>query len=207
MTEANNYEKTKHRAEKEFLRYSQEEMMSACGLKADAAFLYVTFFQRPYRIHRKTGHVEGLLESGAREANFNEAMTIFDMVCAIKKNRYRAEVWLGMEQFSKTPFVGQGLFTAYAKAFDGKTQALKGACAKYGGKPAAVSGDVACELPLFPFFPVIFRFWNGDEEFPPSLRFLWDACTLDYLRFETMFYAMTHILETLAGEIETQNQK
>lgn len=202
MAEENNYEKTKSRAEKEFLRYPQEEMIETCGLRADEDFLYITFLDRPYCIDRGTGHVERLLPEGKREANFNEAMTIFDMLCGIKKNRYRANVWAGMEQFSKTPFSGDNLFVSYGKVFDGKTEALKTACAKYGGVPAAVSGDVAYELPLFPFFPVVFRFWNSDEELLPTLRFLWDACTLDYLRFETMFYAMSHILETLSGEIK-----
>ncbi len=202
MSEENNYEKTKSRAEKEFLRYPQEEMIETCGLRADADFLYITFLDRPYRIDRNTGRVERLLSEGKRDANFNEAMTIFDMLCGIKKNRYRANVWVGMEQFSKTPFAGEGLFLPYLKEFDGKTEALKTACAQYGGEPAAVSGDVAYCLPLFPFFPVVFRFWNSDEELLPTLRFLWDACTLDYLRFETMFYAMNHILESLSAEIK-----
>ncbi|HMM07329.1 MAG TPA: DUF3786 domain-containing protein [Clostridiales bacterium] len=202
MTEENNYEKTKSRAEKEFLRYPQEEMIETCGLRADADFLYITFLNRPYRIDRKTGHVERLLSEGKRDANFNEAMTIFDILCGIKKNRYCANVWAGMEQFSKTPFSGDNLFVSYAKAFDGKTEALKAACAKYGGIPADLSGDVAYELPLFPFLPVVFRFWNGDEDLPPTLRFLWDACALDYLRFETMFYAMSHILAVLSDEIK-----
>jgi len=202
VAEENNYEKTKSRAEKEFLRYPQEEMIETCGLRADADFLYITFLDRPYRIGRETGHVERLLLDGKREANFNESMTIFDMLCGIKKNRYPANVWVGVEKFSKTPFIGEGLFLHYTKAFDGKTEELKIACAKYGGQPAAVSGDVAYRLPLFPFFPVVFRFWNSDEELLPTLRFLWDACTLDFLRFETMFYAMSHILETLADEIK-----
>lgn len=207
MAEGNNYEKTKYRAEKEFLRFDQVEMIEKCGLNADAAFLYITFLNRPYRIDRATGHVERLLADGHREANFNEAMTIFDMLCAIKKNRYLSSVWVGIEKFSKTPFSGEGLFRSYAEAFDGKTEALQGACVKYGGYPATVSGDVAYYLPLFPDLPVIFRFWDGDEELLPTLRFLWDVHTLDYLRFETMFYAMSHILESLSGEMQGYSRK
>jgi hypothetical protein len=177
-------------------------MIEKCGLASDADFLYITFFDRPYRIARNSGHVERILVNGSVDnAGFNEAMTIFDVLCELKPRRYLADVWVGLEKFSNTTFDGGALFRSYAEVFDGKTATLKQICTKYGGRPAAVSGDVAYCLPLFAFFPVIFRFWDGDEELLPTLRFLWDAHTLDYFHFETMFYAMSHILETLSNEI------
>lgn len=207
MVEQNHYEIAKCRAEKEFLRYDQSLMVEKCGLTADADFLYISFFHQPYRIGRKSGHVERILpDGGVDDADFNVSMTIFDILCEIKPGRYLADVWMGLEKFSKTAFNGGSLFRPYAEAFDGKTESLRRACAKYGGRPVDCSGDVASCLPLFEFFPVIFRFWDGDEELPPTLRFLWDAHTLNYIRFETMFYAMNHILETLTHEMNELNE-
>lgn len=199
MAELNNYEKTQKRAEKEFLGYDQEKMIEKCGLDADDAYLYITFFHQPYRIDRHSGQIARLCPDGSVvKAGYDEAMTIFDILCAIKPGRYLAGVWVGIEKFSNTPFDGTALYQPYAKDFDGKTKALQGACEKFGGCPCEVKGDVAYRFAVFDFFPVIFRFWNGDEELLPTLRFLWDVHTPDYIRFETMFYVMSHILKTLA---------
>ena len=38
-------------------------------------------------------------------------------------------------------------------------------------------------------------FWEGDEEFAPRLRFLWDENALQYLRFETMHMAASLLIK------------
>ena len=54
---------------------------------------------------------------------------------------------------------------------------------------------------MFDGFDAVFQFWEGDEEFPPSVRFLWDENTPDYLKFETTFYVMGCFLELLERRI------
>ena len=58
-------------------------------------------------------------------------------------------------------------------------------------------GDVAYQIPLFDFLPVIFQFWNSDEEFPPSLKFFTDKNMLEYMHYETVWFAMSHLLERI----------
>ena len=48
-----------------------------------------------------------------------------------------------------------------------------------------------------PFLPLVFQFWESDEEFPPVLKFMWDENVLDYLRFETLYYVMGDFLDAL----------
>ena len=45
------------------------------------------------------------------------------------------------------------------------TEALAQACLALGGEPQPVpkSADVCSKIPILPFFPVIFQFWEGDE--------------------------------------------
>lgn len=50
---------------------------------------------------------------------------------------------------------------------------------------------------MFSFFPVAFRFWEGDEEFSPVITLLWDKNSLDFMHFETLYYVMNHLLERL----------
>lgn len=62
-------------------------------------------------------------------------------------------------------------------------------------------GDAAYELDLFPFLPLILRFWESDEDFPASLQILTDKNVLDYMHYETLMFAITHILERLKGNM------
>ena len=41
------------------------------------------------------------------------------------------------------------------------------------------------------------QFWHGDDEFVPRLRVLWDANADQYLRYETMYYAISLIKSRL----------
>ena len=61
-----------------------------------------------------------------------------------------------------------------------------------GGAEAEGFGgaDLAFLLPFFQDLDLLVQFWHGDEEFAPRLRFLWDAGAGDYLRYETMYYAL-----------------
>ena len=58
------------------------------------------------------------------------------------------------------------------------------ACEKLGGVPVG-KADVGYQLQLFEFLPVRLNFWNSDEEFPASLRLLWDFNLLDFMHYET----------------------
>ncbi len=45
----------------------------------------------------------------------------------------------------------------------------------------------------FSFLPVILQFWEGDEEFPANLKFMFDENILQYIHYETIFYLLEHV--------------
>ena len=45
-------------------------------------------------------------------------------------------------------------------------------------------------MPVFEDLELVLRFWFGDEEFAPRMRFLWDENSLQYLKYETMHYLL-----------------
>ena len=53
-----NYEKMKNEMAGVFLHYDQEQMIRRFSLKFDAAYLYLTFVGREYRIDRRSGAVQ-----------------------------------------------------------------------------------------------------------------------------------------------------
>lgn len=50
-----NYEITKRRVQKDFLKYDQEKMIQKFSLKFDEQYIYIKFIGHLYRVHRNTG--------------------------------------------------------------------------------------------------------------------------------------------------------
>ena len=78
-----NYEKAKISMARVFLQYDQAAMIHKYSLEYDSDWLYITFVNHIYRINRKTGNVQWSDNDfeTVHEANHNEAMTIYDVLC------------------------------------------------------------------------------------------------------------------------------
>lgn len=61
---------------------------------------------------------------------------------------------------------------------------------------------MAHELQLLPFLSVIVCFWDSDEEFPASLQILVDKNILKYMHYETVMFAISHLLKRLKEEMQ-----
>ena len=197
-----NYAITTARAAQLFLGYDSAAMAEKFALPLDEAYLYITFVAAPYRVSRRTGLVERLGGAQPAPAGFNESLTIYDVLCDSKpgcrlSGRYcRVNSLPGVAQ---TAGLGNDLFDSSAVRFDRDPAALARACEALGGTPLS-GADVGYTLPLFPFLPVQLRFWRSDEEFPPSLQLLWDEHTLQFMRYETTYYAANHLFTRLSEE-------
>ena len=129
-----NYEIMKRQMQKEFLKYDQEKMIRKFQLPHDPDYIYINFISRKYRIHRTCGKVEwsddGFIHS--REANYNEAMTIYDVLCYSRDDCKLAGEFTNMKNLSTvhsaSAALGGGLFRKTEKSFDHKDQLLSQAC-------------------------------------------------------------------------------
>lgn len=65
---------------------------------------------------------------------------------------------------------------------------MKAAAEKLRGK-LVDSGDVAVELPYFPYLPITCIVWRGDEEFPPEATVLFDETAHIFFSAEDMAVA------------------
>ncbi len=197
-----NYEKMKNDMADVFLKYDQEEMIRKFSLEFNQKYLFIHFAGKKYRIHRFTGAVSWSKDSFQTEekAGYNEVMTIYDVLCYSKKNCCLANEWVNVGSLSAvqggTLAKGSNFFQNVGEYFDGKTEALARGCEALQGRKLN-TGDVAYELDLFPFLPLILRFWESDEDFPASLQILVDKNILDYMHYETLMFAITHMLNCL----------
>jgi hypothetical protein len=78
------------------------------------------------------------------------------------------------------------------RRFGEDLEGMRDACEKLGGRKVD-QGDLGMVVDTFPRLPLLFIIWQGDDEFAPNARILFDASATDYLNaFE---------LRMLCGEI------
>ena len=198
-----NYDLQVDMAKRIFLQYDQESLIRKFCLDADEQYIYMTYLHTPCRISRESGSVDEYICGTWQECrNFGTVMTIYDLLCYHKGETAPVlfDRWCTVGTFVVTGVTQTDTFTGkYAKLFDGRLDALKGACTKLGGAllPSMAGADLTCKFQVTPFFPVLLQFWEGDEEFPPKLLILWDRNADSFLHFETTFYLQGDLLERL----------
>ena len=129
-------------------------------------------------------------------------MTLLDLICDSKENRFVSGQWKNMADFGHA--FHQSLLEERdpnAELFQSRPEAFRKACEALGGNPVAM-GDIAYAIEVFDGLKLVVQLWFGDEEFPASLRFLWDRNALQYLKYETMYFARGLLLNWLKEETE-----
>ena len=181
-----NYAIQAEQARLRFLTYDQ----SAMPVQKDETFLYLRFCGCEYRICRCDGHIFRLWEGQwIPSDSHGEVLTIFDYLCDAKPGRAPAREAVSMAFLGGHVHAGLAAASgSLERAADRDPGAFRSACIRLGGREAA-GGDLCYELNLFPDLPVMLRFWHADEDFPPSLDLLWDRNTLQFLRYETTWFA------------------
>ena len=193
MERKNNYEIQAGQARKLFCAHDLDAVARAHGLRTDADFLYLHLLSEDYRVSRSSGHIarrEG--EAWLPADGFDETLTIFDLLCDAKPGRHAAGTWKTTLDFGGQ--VHRGLLEnekpdALELLYDKDPARLRAACETLGGE-ALPGADVSYALPFFEDLRIAVQFWHGDDEFAPRLRVLWDANADQYLRYETMYYAI-----------------
>ncbi|MCI7639835.1 MAG: DUF3786 domain-containing protein [Clostridiales bacterium] len=203
MERTNNYLLQAAQAKRYFLTYDQNALIRKLNLAYDDEYLYPVLLARRYRLSRKTGDLEREENGVWRDANTHEeVMTLLDFVCDSKEDRFVSGRWKNMADFGHA--FHQSLLEERdpnAELFQSRQSDFRKACEALGGKEQPM-GDIAYAIEVFDGLPLLVQLWFGDEEFPASLRFLWDENALQYLKYETMYYARNLLLQRLKAEME-----
>ena len=192
MAMVGNYLLQARSAKQRFLSYDQQKLIQKFCLEWDETFLYTTLLGRKYRICRQTGDMDCLTDGGWADGNsYEEVMTLLDLLCDSRDDRFIAGRWKSMESFGL--MFHQNLLQderdPLAERFDREPEALRKAGLAIGGKPLA-GAVIAFVFEVFDGLPIVLQFWHGDEEFAPRIRWLWDENARMYIRYETMYFAV-----------------
>ena len=57
--------------------------------------------------------------------------------------------------------------------------------------------DMGYAIEVMDGLKVALQFWHSDEEFPAQIRYFWDENALQYIRYETMYFAVGHLRSLL----------
>lgn len=201
MKRVDNYAIQARAAKARFLTYGQDKLIGKFSLACDEEYLYLTMLGDLYRLSRCTGDMERQVDGIWQDANsFHEVMTVLDLLCDSKELRCLSGRWKQMQHFGL--MFHQNLLenekNPLAEAFDRDEKALRRACDALGAREIP-GGDFGCAVELFDGLSIGMLFWHGDEEFAPRLRYFWDDNALQYIRYETMYYAVG-LLETRLNE-------
>ena len=199
MARTNNYSLQAQQAKAHFTTYDQNRLIAKLGLHADETYLYPVLLSETYRIHREIGNICRKTEAGWVDANsFEEVMTLLDLVCDSREDRFLSGRWKNMTDFGLMFHRNllENKVDPWAEKFQADPEGFRRACLALGGKPFSL-GDIAYSIELFDGLPVLVQLWFGEEEFPASLRLLWDENALMYIKYETMYFAKALLLQKI----------
>lgn len=199
MARVNNYLVQVRQAQERFLGYDQQALMKKLKLQGDDNYIYVKLLCKTYRIARASGLVDRLEETWVDANTHEEVMTLLDLVCDSRPDRYISHRWKIMQSFGlmfhqnlaegKNPF---------AEAIQKDPQGFRRACEAMDGEPID-NADIAYAIELFDGLRICIQFWERDEEFEPRVRYLWDENALMYLKYETMYFAINLLMKRITG--------
>lgn len=199
---ASNYEKMASSARTLFLQMDQAQMIARWELEADADNLYVRYFGERMRIDRRTAVVESLEPEGVyHPSNYvNESMALFDLLTHSATRPRATGRWASISMLGGIIGAGHDRTLSHeptAARFVGRIDALRAACERLGGVPLG-RADVGYAIPVFEDFGIWFQFWDGDDEFPAAIKYLFDENALQYMHYETLWYVMNTLADRLA---------
>ena len=195
-----NYEAMAQAASERFAAMDHDAVAKTLGIKRDEDNFYVSFLADDLLICLEDGTV---WRTDGTKAPFNQTMAVLDFLGTSTHPVRQSGTWCSLEQIASTAGASPTnlrMFDALVSQFAGRTDALARACEDMGGVPKR-GGDVSYLIPILPDFYTWMQFWDADEEFPQSMRFLFDQTVTEHFHYETLYYLMGDIIKRLADAV------
>ena len=181
-----NYAMMLNAARQHFLEYDVELLAARKGVTDRGDHLHTRFFAEDVRIDKHTGHIT----VGGRDAGFVEGLSIYDWLCDSRPEACAAEEFCTVSSLPGVLAGGSGLMMCaprLAAMINAAPETFKQCCVRLEGTGVPF-GDIGFRLPIFSNLAMVLKFYFSDEEFAPTLTFLWDKNSLQFVRYETVYY-------------------
>ncbi len=181
-----NYAAMLDAAKKRFCTYEPAAIAARPGVTQLETGFSTVFLGMKTLVDGKTGDIT----VDGEAADFGQSLTVFDWLCDRKENAAASYVFCPVSSLPGVLVRGNGLVmntNVLAGKADRDPRRFIAACEAMGGRQIAL-GDVGIELMVFPDLPCQIKFYFSDEEFPAAMTLLWDSNTLQFLRYESIYY-------------------
>ena len=140
-------------------------------------------------------------------AQYDEAMTLYDLFSYAKPTCRASNIMVNMKslhlQIAASAPSSTALYakqeTLFAQAEAQRPGIISCAMALFGGTAIKAAADYAFQFNVLDDLNMQVHFWLADEDFPASLQLYWDKNVLDYLHYETVWYANSFVLNELVA--------
>ncbi|MBF0302161.1 MAG: DUF3786 domain-containing protein [Desulfamplus sp.] len=107
------------------------------------------------------------------------------------KERKICQEWISEKDIpgGSTFFRGPHEIPTYliSKRYSGNIEQFKRVCGQLKGTPINNMADAAYSFTITPRIPVAVLFWDGDDDFPPESKILYDKSIADHLALDVIF--------------------
>lgn len=184
----NNYERQCMEWQERFLSLDQEKLLKKLpGLRREEDYLTLFYYNRKHGIHRKTGKVISF--ESTEPLSYLSLMNIYTLLWFCSDSASFRGEWLPFRNMKNAspfgPAFQKTVIDVFSQTFSGHAEELERAFQKLNGKKLSHS-DVGYQLDAFPWIPVQFLFWDGDEEFPAQANILFDKGAVDFIHVESL---------------------
>ena len=213
-----NYDKMADEAKALFMRRDQEKMIALWDLEHTDDVIVVPWLNQIRYLQRSTGDIYcGRPDDTAtavwdeKKASYCEYMVIYDLLTYAKERPQAKGSFATVASLGGIIGAGHDVNLkpdAAAQFFSEHLAQLKATCETLGGENVSSSkADECWDFTVFMDFKIRFEFWDKDEDFPASVKFLLDENSLAYMHYETLWYVMMYLedkLRMLCGEMEAR---
>lgn len=206
-----NYEIARDRAREYFLSRRMKFNGTRPGLQKEEDSLCFYFLGSETRVSLTDGRVFCRYGEGEPwEADFSEALSVYDWLCDAKPDAVPGGDFRPVHSLPGVLVGGNGGGTlvisggSLPELIDRNPEAFVRAYEALGGR-SYPTGDLGCMINLFPDLPVVLKFYHSDEEFPAQLTVLWDRNTLDFVKYETVYYIAGVLFRRLRQKMEVRD--
>ena len=192
-----NYDKMLEDARLRFTGYDMSALARMPGVEDRGTQLATRFFAREVLVDKVTGQIT----LDGEKAGFSQGLSIYDWLCDRAPDAVAAGEVCPVGSLPGVFVGGSGLGIKpqrLATIIHDDPDAFRRCCEVLGGREVPM-GDIGYRLEIFPGLPMCLKFYFADEEFPPSLTFLWDKNILRFVRYETVYYIAGCLQERLLG--------